>query len=64
MLAALTFHLYSILIIVIAWFLFSLIEYIQNIYFPTYPWISIVGLAIALLFGLMGLSAHLMHFFV
>ena len=64
MIAALTFHFYSILVIVMAWFLFSLIEYIQYIYFPTRWWIMIIGLFIAILFGIIGLWAHLIHFIV
>lgn len=41
-LAALTFHLYSVLVIVMAWFIFSLIEYIQNIYMPEKSWLRIL----------------------
>ena len=39
-LSALTFHLYSVLAIVIAWFIFSLVEYIQNIYYPNKIWMK------------------------
>ncbi|MDD2694115.1 MAG: hypothetical protein PHY14_04250 [Candidatus Gracilibacteria bacterium] len=54
-----SFHLYSVLVIVVSWFMFSLIEYFQNIYFPTKSWIKLIGLIIALLFGIFGVVAHI-----
>ncbi len=41
-LAVLTFHLYSILVVVVAWFLFSLFEYTQYIYFPNQSWVRYI----------------------
>jgi hypothetical protein len=57
-LSSLTFHLYSVLVIVMAWFIFSLVEYGQNIYAPEKSWLKIFGLVFAAAFGLFGLVWH------
>jgi hypothetical protein len=54
-----TFHLYSILVVISAWFFYSLCEYGITIYLPTRRWILIIAMILSLAFAVVALLAHL-----
>jgi hypothetical protein len=58
-LAMITFHLYSILVVATAWFIYSLCEYGINIYVPERKWLLIVAIIFCASFTIIALTAHL-----
>lgn len=45
--------------IVMAWFIFSLAEYAQHIYYPNKSWLKIFGIIFAFIFAGFTLVAHM-----
>ena len=58
-LAMITFHLYSILVVATAWFIYSLCEYGINIYVPERKWLLIVAIIFCASFTIIALTSHL-----
>ncbi len=58
-LSMVTFHLYSILVIVSAWFFYSLCEYGIAVYLPTHRWTLTIPVVIGLAFTAITILAHL-----
>lgn len=58
-LSMITFHLYSILVIATAWFLYSLCEYGIMVYAPARSWMRWIGLLVVISFATFALLAHL-----
>lgn len=57
-LAQVTFHAYSLLIVVVAWFLYSLVEYSVAIYLPEKNILKYIALILILLIFGVALLAH------
>lgn len=49
-LSTITYHLYSLLVIAMVWFGFSIAEYLAAVYLPTKPWTAYVAGSVFLLF--------------
>lgn len=62
-LSTINFHLYSILVVAVVWFGFSVGEYFTTIYFPTKSWIAYAIGFLFLVFGGLALFVHLSSLF-
>lgn len=62
-LSTINFHLYSILVIAVVWFAFSIAEYFTAIYFPTKTWFPYVIGAVFSVFAALALYVHLSPLF-
>jgi hypothetical protein len=57
-LSQITFHAYTILVIIIAWFFYEFIVYVVHLYFPERQIFIIGGLVMAVIFTLLALYTH------